>query len=390
MVRARAAGVVLAFALLAAGCTVLGPPLPSATTTTTTATATPACGTTVTTDLVLASDMTCAQTALVVGADGVTIDLNGHAIRAAGAEPNSVGVDSGDVGGLPAHSFTIQNGIIAGFEIGVDVHDANFGLQHVSIDHVHFVVKNIGVSLYGVGDNTITHSTFEGSGTSPSRTGILLGFKGDGGPDNFAFDNFNHLGFGVSTFNWNETTIEHSWFVHDDTGIYLIESDGFTIRNNDIGYGRHGVEIPQANQDHLVTQNTVHDNQVGVLITNNSESGTPGDADNTVSGNTLSNNGAAGLAVIASAGVTNLVIRNNTANGNGASPGDATNAPIGTAPLNDGIYVNVASGSSATLASNHANYNADRGIQAVGALDGANNTASGNGHSPQCVGVACS
>src|SRR4029079_11118105 len=100
-----------------------------------------------------------------------------------------------------------------------------------------------------------------------------------------------------------------------------------------------------------------------------------GISDVEVGGNTFNQNGAAGIALLG----TNLgiiSIHDNNASGNGFDPGTATNDPLGTEVLNDGIYVDVQPGST-TLRANHANFNADHGVQASGATDGGGNTASG-------------
>jgi hypothetical protein len=86
-----------------------------------------------------------------------------------------------------------------------------------------------------------------------------------------------------------------------------------------------------------------------------------------------------------------MLVSGNTASNNGFSPGSATNAPVGTAPLNDGIYVDVVAGGSVSVANNHATGNADHGIAAFNVTDGHGNTASGNGATQQCSGsIICS
>ena len=80
------------------------------------------CGQTITKDFVLGQDLTCGGDALIVGADGITVDLGGHSITGPGKgqrnwpNPNldSVGVK------LQGRSrVTVRNGTISAFSTGI-------------------------------------------------------------------------------------------------------------------------------------------------------------------------------------------------------------------------------------------------------------------------------
>jgi hypothetical protein len=71
------------------------------------------CGQTITESVTLAADQTSAEDGLVVGADGITIDLGGHTI-AGDMGTGDVGID------LNGHSdVTIRNGTVRNFEDGI-------------------------------------------------------------------------------------------------------------------------------------------------------------------------------------------------------------------------------------------------------------------------------
>lgn len=93
------------------------------------------CGEVITTDTVLDSDLTCPAEGIVIGADNITLDLNGHTLTGPGltCSPICPGVDGVRV---DVHTgVTIKNGYIAGFVFGVRLVDASnnvVGVAHPS------------------------------------------------------------------------------------------------------------------------------------------------------------------------------------------------------------------------------------------------------------------
>src|SRR5215831_21045614 len=89
------------------------------------------CGSKVSTNVTLASDLTCVETdGLQVNADGITINLNGHTLTDGdGGGDRRTGID---VGG---HSnVTIRNGTIANFGFGIVTdEDPNLSVQNMTI-----------------------------------------------------------------------------------------------------------------------------------------------------------------------------------------------------------------------------------------------------------------
>jgi len=338
------------------------------------------CGTKLTADLVLPNDLSCTGTALTTDVVGLHVDLNGHTIRYVG---------KASVTGVIGSAMSLSNGTISGFDTAFqDLGSNDPAHPPVTIDRVHFVGNKTGVFLSGDAV-TLTNSAFDAEGVD-SSTGILLGQKTATAADELAHNEFDNLTTGISIAQWSDTTIEHNHFVKNGTGVDASETASLEVADNDFDSGGTGVRVSQGNDDLTIRDNTAHDGLVGIWITNTAGFPLESSSDNVISGNTLTGNGASGLAVVADwAAFTGMQIDGNTANQNGSAPGSATNAPVGTAPLTDGIYVNVDPAGTVTVSNNHASANASHGIAASGVTDGGGNTASGNGAAQQCTGVAC-
>src|SRR4051812_37070218 len=82
-----------------------------------------ACGQTITTSTTLSHDVVgCGATGLLIGADGVTLDLHGHTIRGTNAKGSVGVVVDGHTG------VTIRRGTVSGFfDAGVSFHAAARG-----------------------------------------------------------------------------------------------------------------------------------------------------------------------------------------------------------------------------------------------------------------------
>lgn len=74
------------------------------------------CGDTITKDTKLKSDLIgCAGSGIVIGADGITLDLNGHTVEGDGGFAADVGIDNS----AGYDRVTIQRGLIRGFQDGI-------------------------------------------------------------------------------------------------------------------------------------------------------------------------------------------------------------------------------------------------------------------------------
>src|SRR5258705_8362046 len=120
------------------------------------------CGQRITTDFVLANDMTCATDAFVINADNVTLDLGGHTITGPGMGPqtwpqpqlDSVGVRTG------GHTnVTIRNGKISQFSTGIYFVD----MEQSRIEDVTSERNRFGFYFHASKQNAIRRSTVVGN-----------------------------------------------------------------------------------------------------------------------------------------------------------------------------------------------------------------------------------
>jgi parallel beta-helix repeat protein len=364
------------------------------------------CGATITVDTKLANDLVnCPNEGIIIGADGITLDLNGHTIDGDGApvencpeaEPCDSGiVNSASEGGRPFNApghdgVTIENGFVRDF---ADVGVYDFGVSDNVVRDVTASDSAEGILMIRSGDGRIAHNRAE----SNAFGGIVV--SSESGPPrghdisierNVVTANGTD---GIFVAQADRVRVSQNTVsdTADGDGIAFVDaSDGEIARNVVTGNGG-GIGIDGA--DHIVvTGNEVHDNRfVGAYVLGSdnrivrntfagNSDGSEGGLhllsddqaepfeDNVVARNVLSANVGDGLLV--DDGVTGTLIRDNRADDNS----------------DDGIDVDSAS---ATVAANRADRNGDLGIEAVaGVVDGGRNRAAGNGGPAQCTNVIC-
>jgi parallel beta-helix repeat protein len=123
-----------------------------------------ACGAEVTSDVKLEASLTGCATGLVVTADDITIDLNGHTIEGVGAA-GSIGIEAANRSGV-----TVRDGRIRGFETGVQFRVAN----QSTVDHVRITDSSVGIELLAsVDSRVLANSVVDnvGSGIVCDRSG---------------------------------------------------------------------------------------------------------------------------------------------------------------------------------------------------------------------------
>jgi large repetitive protein len=378
------------------------------------------CGATITTDTKLTNDLlNCPNNALVIGADHITLNLNGHTIRGDGAPVGSCPGDAVcDVGiaDVAGHNdVTIKGGTVQGFDVGVLVigasedhltrissaNNTSFGMivgkstrsrvdhnssvgdsisgivvldsQRLRIDH-NFVTGTTGYAVPVFGSS---HNRFEHNVLTRDQHGFLLGSSGQNPGSNHNVVRGNRLtdGPGIEVDQSKGNRVRTNVLTDPGDGILLIESRRTHVSNNiitkaGVGFleaGGFGILLDGAS-DNVLQRNSLRGGKGPAIFVTSLESPHTSDR-NVVANNVVNSKLDSGILVNNNATAT--LIKHNTANGNG----------------DDGIHVDAAG---TTITGNTADNNLDLGIEAgPGVIDGGGNTASGNGNPAQCVNVLC-
>ena len=293
------------------------------------------CGDVLTQDTQLDSDLVdCPGNGVVIGADGITLDLNGHTIDGvpfqsfAGVD-NSAGHDG----------VRIRNGSVREFFEAVWLENA----AQNRIERNDLSGYSAAVWLTDDSrDNVVTRNTLASSGN-----GVLI------------------------------------LLLHNDPAI---EPSHNLVMRNDISQNQYG--IFGSGHSNTIQSNTFDSNtEAGVELTNNA-------AENVLVGNTFANNGE-GIELVGQAD-GNMVSRNRIDRTRedgiflNAIPIRDTNTldrNVVTRSGDDGIDLDT---THAVISHNTADFNGDLGIEAVpGVTDGGGNRARGNGDPAQCLNVSC-
>ena len=234
-----------------------------------------ACGDTITADTTLDRDLTdCPSNGILIGADGITLDLNGHTISGDGKlvrrcrrdQICDVGVANDDHAGV-----TIRGGSVRGFGIGVGVfRGRNDRFVELDSSRNQFFGFVIGGS---------------------SRTVIR---------DSSGNDNPRPDGDGLGVFNSHDLRIVHNSFRRNgQLGMHIEGSTKNLVKGNLVSRnGDFGILL-EADGNQLRGNRSVRDGGTGILVG-------PGSR-NVIAGNRISGSGE-GIAIEKGRG--NVVVRN--------------------------------------------------------------------------------
>ena len=302
------------------------------------------CGETITADTTLDSDLlNCPNNGILIGADGITLDLNGHVIDGdgtptAGCDPAVEFCDTG-VSNDFDDRVTIKGGRVRDFSLGVFIFKARHNrLRGLSTFRNTFTGIVLGRSARSV----VKRSSASRNGLTTDSPGIVL-------------------------FESHHNRIAHNRMVGNaDVGLGLEGSDHNHILHNRLR--RHPLDgIVIDGRFNEIARNRVIRNGGGILISKVGNFGPI--VGNVVRRNYVRGSRTGGIGVDPVARRTRI----------------RRNLVVGAA--RDGIFV---LNRRTKLTGNRAFRNGDLGIQAVpGVIDGGGNVARHNGDPRQCVNIIC-
>jgi parallel beta-helix repeat protein len=390
------------------------------------------CGEVLTEDTVLEADLlNCPGDGLIVGTDGILIDLAGHTIRGRGGFhppiPGSAGIRN------PGHgSVGIRNGRIEGFETGVELIGVSqnrveaLSIDTISDSYALRMVESIENEIY----NNILDCTCDANLTliDSNRNRIERNFSG-----------YNDDGDGYRLIRSTYNELIGNEFYGDQDGLVLTNSDHNIIQENTLRSGfdfalrmrdSHHNEVIRNSADRTYDgislrgghRNVISGNWIGGkdlslevygdsnrIVGNQIRSSSHEFATAMISGN---RNQVTGNVIIGfkrradcfqgqrppagfhvKAGSGNKLVLNVVADHcfDGVLVEDIASKTLlqqnyVTNSTDDGLDVR---DPTAVLVGNESLGNADYGIEAVPGVRGGGNQASGNGNPDQCVNVAC-
>ncbi|MFC7546599.1 right-handed parallel beta-helix repeat-containing protein [Plantactinospora sp. GCM10030261] len=361
------------------------------------------CGDTITESVTLSANLRCAGDALIVGASGVTIDLNGYAIV---GDPGGRAITV--AGDQTLSGVTVRDGTVRGFPGGILLQD----VATIALTGVRLVDTNLEATQFSgvsISDSALTRSgvgTSYGQGltlTEVRMTGgylsaisvqgvstvnsVLVGSR-IGGVEFYSFE----LARSRLTDTAIDVTEAGDYTIHDNVfsgaGVYGLLADGLRIENNLFRDMRVGVRLESDGRGLLVRDNRFVNTGVGVRVSTFYLAQV---ADLTITDNEFVRNGSAGVFIEAAdplAGPDDeFVISGNVFRHNGYA---GTEVDGDGRRIDDGLHLSVPVDSPLVVAGNQTYHNADHGIEAlpVGSVrDGGGNVSRGDPNG--CAGVVC-
>ena len=351
------------------------------------------CGVTITTDTTLDSDLLdCPSNGIVIGADDITLDLNGHTVSGDG-EPFKACPEREfcDVGVLNngRDGVTVRNGSVGQFESGVLVGRAheNRVLDISSSQNTFFgfvVFRSAQILVRGSSGSRNIAPDGDGMGLFESHDVRIVDneFRRNPGPgihvqastDNLIKGNLiSHSAPGIllggerRADRANRNQVRGNRFVANAAGVLLGRGNRNVIARNRLSRDDDGIAIENG-RGNRVARNVILDaRKNGIYLGLNDPP--IGGADNVIRQNVVRRSGEDGFKVRRKD--QRGLLEGNLARRSG----------------DDGFDVE---STSTKLARNRAVSNDDLGIEAVqGVNDGGGNRASGNGDPRQCVNVRC-
>jgi parallel beta-helix repeat protein len=366
------------------------------------------CGQTLTQSTTLTNDLVdCPGNGLLVGADNIRIDLNGHTIDGTNArKPGTAGIQTK---GRRAN-VTIVNGTVTDFYFnGVSLSGRGNAVRKVTVRNIGAGCRQgdicVGISLMNCRGCTVADSVVSNAVHAFRANGINV----DESPGARVMRNRvrRNAGEGISMFHSPASHIVGNTFDENKgDGIHVNSgSDSTWVTGNEARGNRNaGIAVGASRKAHVLDNEVSGNGDLGLLLFDLADSVARGNrargngtgivlyagqagvaqfggkhaaTHNQLVGNKAMQNARAGVLVRGDGGkdvADDNLISGNVANGNGR----------------DGGIVIQGKATGNKLRGNTADGNKGRGITTIrGTIDAGSNRAHGNKRSPQCVGVSC-
>jgi parallel beta-helix repeat protein len=344
------------------------------------------CGDTITTDTKLDSDLVnCPNNGIVIGADDITVDLNGHLIDGDGAEfdgcPEGEPCDFGVLN--DGHDgVSVRDGSVRQFKFGALIfsarHNRVLGISSRRNQFFGFVISDSARSLVrnSSGSRNLAPDG-DGLGLFGSHDIRIVGnsFRHNPGPgihvgestDNLIRRNLISRNSPGILIEADRNRVRRNRCARNDACIIVALGSRNVIAQNRISFGAAGIGVEKGRGNLLVRNVVVHTRRTGIYLGLNSPS--IGGANNVVRRNRV--RGSGDDAYLVREEDDHSLLKRNIARRAG----------------DDGFDVE---GRSTKLTRNRAARNADLGIEALRrVIDGGGNIARHNGDSRQCTHITC-
>ena len=189
------------------------------------------CGSTITRDFTLARDLKCDKDGIIIGRDGIVLDLGGHTITGPGKggwvwpgrATSSVGVRLAGRSGV-----TVKNGRLTGFATGVLLE----GGENNRVERVATTQNHYGVYLYRSKGNRV-------SGVEVFANVYGLHLQGSDGNQLVSSRMYRNGhspgGYGITLYSSSDNLVRENTVEHNQTvGIWIINSRGNLIYRNNL------------------------------------------------------------------------------------------------------------------------------------------------------------
>lgn len=281
------------------------------------------CGATLTSDTVLTADLlNCTSLGIAVGADGITLNCQGHAIS--GTPPNPFNQGTG-IRLAFRQNVTVENCEVRSFFYGFELYNSSRSVLFRNTSHDNFsgfcvyngssrnLIRNNtahdnngvgtcagGISLEAASNNNITsnlvYANVEGV--------ILRGGSSNLLSYNIAYANSDGLTVGGSGSIARSNVVYGTGISGGTTGILLIGAASCTVERNDIHDDQYGIFVGGGSVNNVLSGNKLYRNQDGFNV---------GHSSNMFSSNLVYANTRDGFRIIyanSSTVVSNYVVNN--------------------------------------------------------------------------------